>query len=58
MPGDIRTPKRSADFRSDHESLVPDTPLSRRGFVVTSLSAGFAAAAMPVSAQTAITTDA
>ncbi|MCC6470470.1 MAG: dienelactone hydrolase family protein [Alphaproteobacteria bacterium] len=32
-------------------------PLSRRGFVVTSLSAGFAAAAMPVCAQTVITTD-
>ena len=52
MPGDIRTPKPTADFRADHQSLVPDMPLSRRGFVVTSLSAGFAAAAMPVSAPT------
>ncbi|MCK6450522.1 MAG: dienelactone hydrolase family protein [Alphaproteobacteria bacterium] len=45
------------DFKSDLESLIPDAPLSRRGFVVTSLSAGFAAAAMPVQAQTMITTD-
>ena len=52
MPGDIRIPKPTADFRADHQSLVPDMPLSRRGFVVTSLSAGFAAAAMPVSAPT------
>ncbi len=53
MPGDIRR----ADFKSDLKSLIPDAPLTRRGFVVTSLSAGFAAAAMPVQAQTMITTD-
>jgi carboxymethylenebutenolidase len=68
MPGDIRQPTiarpngqtdgRLADLRADHESLVPDAPLSRRGFVATSLATGFAAAAMPVSAQTMIKTDA
>lgn len=57
MPGDIRASMLNADARADHQSLVPDVPLSRRGFVMTSLSAGFAAAAMPVSAQTVITTD-
>jgi carboxymethylenebutenolidase len=37
-------------------SLLPETDLTRRGFVVTSLAAGFALAAQPISAQT-ITTD-
>jgi carboxymethylenebutenolidase len=68
MPGDIRQPATArpndptdgqlADRRADHESLMPDAPLSRRGFVATSLATGFAAAAMPVSAQTMIKTDA
>ncbi|MCC7048204.1 MAG: dienelactone hydrolase family protein [Alphaproteobacteria bacterium] len=59
MPGDIRpSAKLSPDLKSQLASLAPDAPLSRRGFVVTSLSAGFAAAAMPVCAQTVITTDA
>jgi carboxymethylenebutenolidase len=40
----------------DLHSLLPKTDLTRRGFVVTSLAAGFALAAQPVSAQT-ITTD-
>jgi carboxymethylenebutenolidase len=58
MPGDIRpTAATAADHRSQHLSLVPDMPLSRRGFAVTSLAAGFAAAAMPVCAQTMIVTD-
>ena len=63
MPGDIRPTTTAgamgpaADFHSDHKSLAPDMPLSRRGFVVTSLATGFAAAAMPVSAQTMIKTD-
>ena len=63
MPGDIRPTTTAgamgpaADFRSDHRSLAPDMPLTRRGFVVTSLATGFAAAAMPVSAQTMIKTD-
>ena len=54
MPGDIR---RETGFESHIKSLVPDAPLSRRGFVVSSLSVGFAAAAMPVQAQSVITTD-
>src|SRR5690348_14143079 len=42
--------------RSQLRSLTPITELSRRGFVVTSLTAGFALAVQPVSAET-ITTD-
>ncbi len=38
-------------------SQLPKTSFTRRGFVVTALGSGFAAAVMPVSAQT-ITTDA
>jgi carboxymethylenebutenolidase len=49
--------ERISDNRADHVSLVPDAPLSRRGFVVTSLATGFAAAAGPVAAQTVIKTD-
>src|SRR6188508_799213 len=37
-------------------SLLPKVDFTRRGFVVTSLAAGFALAVQPVSAQT-ITTD-
>lgn len=46
------------DFLKDHaKSLQPDpVPTGRRGFVVTSLGAGFALATLPISAQ-AITTD-
>jgi carboxymethylenebutenolidase len=36
-------------------SLVPPQPLDRRGFIVTSLGAGFALAVLPVSAQTIAT---
>ena len=43
MPGDIRP--TVAAFQPDIRSLIPDAPLSRRGFVVSSLSVGFAAAA-------------
>ncbi len=49
--------ERISDARADHVSLVPDAPLSRRGFVVTSIATGFAAAAGPVAAQTVIKTD-
>ncbi|HEY7608235.1 MAG TPA: dienelactone hydrolase family protein [Alphaproteobacteria bacterium] len=45
------------DNKAEHVSLVPDAPLSRRGFVVTSLATGFAAAAGPVAAETMIKTD-
>ena len=43
--------------RSELDSLKPPLRLDRRGFVKTSLSAGFAAAVLPVQAQTMITTD-
>jgi len=42
--------------QSQIDSLTPVTDFSRRGFVVTSLAAGFALAVQPVSAET-ITTD-
>jgi Dienelactone hydrolase and related enzymes len=44
--------------QAEFDSLVPPLHLNRRGFLVTSLAAGFAAAAGPVSAQTVIKTDA
>ena len=43
---------------ADRLSLGPDPKPSRRTILVTSLATGFAAATQPVSAQTAITTDA
>lgn len=49
--------ERIPDTKADIVSLVPDAPLSRRGFVVTSIATGFAAAAGPVAAQTVIKTD-
>ena len=36
-------------------ALVPEVKLNRRGFIVTSLGAGFAASVLPVSAQTITT---
>ncbi|MCA3213175.1 MAG: dienelactone hydrolase family protein [Betaproteobacteria bacterium] len=49
---------RAADYASQQfDSLLPPLALTRRGFVKTSLGAGFAAAVLPVSAQTTITTD-
>lgn len=42
----------------EFDSLMPALKLDRRGFVKTSLGAGFAAGVLPVSAQTMITTDA
>ena len=40
------------------DSLVPPPqPLTRRGFLVTALGAGFALAVQPVMAQTAISTE-
>lgn len=45
------------DTTEELESLHPPLVVTRRGFVQTSLGAGFAAAVLPVSAQTMITTD-
>ncbi|HLU00271.1 MAG TPA: dienelactone hydrolase family protein [Burkholderiaceae bacterium] len=42
---------------AEYDSLVPPLTLNRRGFLATSLAVGFAAAAGPVAAQTAIETD-
>ena len=42
--------------RAHFDSLLPKTIINRRGFIVSSLGAGFALAVQPVSAQT-ITTD-
>jgi carboxymethylenebutenolidase len=43
--------------QDERESPLSGADLTRRGFVVTSLAAGFALAARPISAQTTITTD-
>ena len=43
--------------KSDLDSLQPALRLDRRGFVKTSLGAGFAAAVLPVQAKTMINTD-
>ena len=45
------------DATAELDSLKPPLRLDRRGFVKTSLSAGFAAAVLPIQAQTMITTD-
>ncbi len=44
--------------RQEFDSLLPAARLDRRGFIVTSLGAGFALATQPIMAQTAIRTDA
>lgn len=48
---------QSSAAQSEVDALVPSVKLNRRGFMVTSLGAGFAASVLPVSAQT-ITTSA
>jgi carboxymethylenebutenolidase len=45
------------DAAEEIDSLQPAFSVTRRGFVQTSLGAGFAAAVLPVAAQTMITTD-
>jgi carboxymethylenebutenolidase len=45
------------DARDELDRIHPPLALSRRGFVKTSLGAGFAAAVLPVQGQTMITTD-
>jgi carboxymethylenebutenolidase len=44
--------------KTEFDSLVPTRAFSRRDFVRTSVGSGFAAAVLPVSAQTVIKTDA
>jgi carboxymethylenebutenolidase len=46
-----------ASIRAELDGLAPALPLTRRGFVRTSLGVGFAAAVLPVQARTMITTD-
>ncbi len=46
------------DTATEIDSLTPAAPLTRRGFLVTGLGAGFALAVQPAMAQTAITTPA
>ena len=50
-------PQLLDDVRDEMDSLTPRLSLNRRGFVKTSLAAGFAAAVLPVQAQTMIVTD-
>jgi carboxymethylenebutenolidase len=45
----------TASAHDEINSLVPKNPLNRRGFMVTSLGAGFAASVLPISAQTITT---
>jgi carboxymethylenebutenolidase len=45
-------------LKEEFDTLVPAGGLSRRGFTRTALGAGFAAAALPITAQTVIKTDA
>jgi carboxymethylenebutenolidase len=45
----------TASAHDEINSLVPKNPLNRRGFIVTSLGAGFAASVLPISAQTITT---
>jgi carboxymethylenebutenolidase len=47
----------TAEIVADAHALFAYTPLSRRAFVAGSLGAGFAAAVMPVAAQSVIKTD-
>jgi len=50
-------PTRLRDAAVEIDSLLPALQVTRRGFVKTSLGAGFAAAVAPVAAQTMIVTD-
>lgn len=49
-------PIRLAAARQEIDSLAPARPLDRRAFMKTTVGAGFAAAVLPVAAQTMITT--
>ncbi len=56
MP-DLHSPRVADDAQQEIDRIHPPQAFNRRGFVTTSLAAGFAAAVMPVQAQTMITTD-
>ena len=45
-----------SDVRAELDSLMPANPLTRRGFIVTTLGAGFALAVQPTAAQSPIKT--
>ena len=45
-------------LEEEFDTLVPSQPLSRRGFVGTAVGGAFAAAVLPVTAQTVVKTDA
>jgi len=45
-------------IRDEIDSLLPASALSRRGFVGAAVGSGFATAALPISAQTVVKTDA
>jgi carboxymethylenebutenolidase len=51
-------PLANTDELNDFNSLVPRIPFTRRGFMVSSLAAGFALATQPVMGQTMIQTPA
>jgi len=58
FPSDAESATAVAEANdAELRSLMPPLALNRRGFVKTSLGAGFAAAVLPVQAQTVITTD-
>lgn len=48
-------PTPTARAADEIDTLLPEVPLDRRGFIASSLGAGFAAAVLPVTAQTITT---
>mgnify|MGYP007079336398 CR=1 FL=1 len=50
--------RTAAADEAEFRSLMPEIPFTRRGFLVSSLAAGFALATQPVMAQTMIVTPA
>jgi carboxymethylenebutenolidase len=53
----VSEPVPLSEVRGELDRLYPSLELTRRGFVKTSLAAGFAAAVLPVQARTMIRTD-
>ena len=54
---DVRLARVAGEARQEIDRISPRLQLGRRGFISASLASGFAAAVMPVQAQTMITTD-